>query len=80
VAYLPNPSRNGVILIVEGSNAEATEAAGNFLLSEPQLSNFKQRLRVNQFPFFEVLLKVSSVPGTPLTANVETYRTYPNLQ
>lgn len=80
VAYLPNPSHNGVILIVEGSNAEATEAAGNFLLSEGQLSNFKQKLQVDEFPYFEVLLKVSSVPGTPLTANVEAYRAYPNLQ
>lgn len=79
VAYLPNPSHNGVILIVEGSNAEATEAAGNFLLSEVQLSNFKKTLKVNQLPYFEVLLKVSSVPGTPLAASIEAYRSYPNL-
>jgi hypothetical protein len=79
VAYMPNPSHNGVILIVEGSSAEATEAAGNFLLSEVQLSNFKRILRTNEFPFFEVLLKVSSVPGTPLAANIEAYRAYPNL-
>jgi len=80
VAYMPNPSHNGVVLIVEGSSAEATEAAGNFLLSEVQLSNFKRTLRTGEFPFFEVLLKVSSVPGTPLTANVEAYRAYPNLR
>lgn len=79
VAYLPNPSHNGVVLIVEGSNAEATEAAGNFLLSEVQLSNFKKMLKVNPLPYFEVLLKVSSVPGTPLTASIEAYRAYPNL-
>jgi hypothetical protein len=80
VAYLPNPSHNGVILMVEGSNAEATEAAGNFLLSEVQLSNFKKVLKVNQLPYFEVLLKVSSVPGTPLSASIEAYRAYPNLR
>lgn len=79
VAYLPNPSHNGVILIVEGSNAEATEAAGDFLLSEVQLSNFKNTLKLNSLPYFEVLLKVSSVPGTPLTASIEAYRAYPNL-
>ncbi|MGA3131013.1 MAG: hypothetical protein ABSD59_09445 [Terracidiphilus sp.] len=79
VAYLPNPSHNGVVLIIEGSNAEATEAAGNFLLSEVQLSNFKGMLRKNKLPYFEVLLKVSSVPGTPLTASIEAYREYSNL-
>lgn len=79
VAFLPNPSHNGVLLIVEGSNAEATEAAGNFLLSEGPLSNFKKMLKLNQLPYFEVLLKVSSVPGTPLTAAIEAYRAYPNL-
>jgi hypothetical protein len=67
------------VLIIEGSNAEATEAAGNFLLSEVQLSNFKGMLRKNKLPYFEVLLKVSSVPGTPLTASIEAYREYSNL-
>lgn len=80
IAYLPNPSHNGVVLIVEGSNAEATEAAGNFLLSEGKLSSFKKTLGVKEFPYFEVLLKVSSVPGTPLTANVQAYRAYPVTQ
>ena len=79
VAYLPNPSHNGVVLLIEGSNAEATEAAGNFLLSEVQLSNLKKLLRVNRLPYFEALLKVSSVPGTPLTASIEAYRGYENL-
>lgn len=79
VAYLPNLNHDGVILIIEGSNAEATEAAGNFLLSEQQLSSFKKLLHANKLPFFEVLLKVSSVPGTPLTASIEAYRGYPNM-
>jgi hypothetical protein len=79
IGYLPNPGHNGSVLMIEGTGAEATEAAGNFLLSEPQLSNFKKALHVERLPYFEVLLKVSSVPGTPLTATVEAYRAYPNL-
>jgi hypothetical protein len=62
-----------------GTNAEATEAAGDFLLSEDQLSNFKKKLQLNKLPFFEVLLKVSSVRGSPLTETIEAYRTYANL-
>jgi hypothetical protein len=79
VAFLPNPGHNGNVLLIEGTGAEATEAAGNFLLSENQLSSFKKTLHVDRFPYFEVLLKVSSVQGTPLTSTVEAYRVYPNL-
>lgn len=79
VSYLPNPDHNGIVMMIEGTDAEATEAAGDFLMSEEQLASFKKLLHVNEFPYFEVLLKVSSVPGTPLTASVEAFRTYPNL-
>jgi hypothetical protein len=79
VSYLPNPDHSGVVMLIEGTDAEATEAAGDFLMSEEQLSSFKRLLHVEKFPYFEVLLKVSSVPGTPLTASVEAYRTYPSL-
>jgi hypothetical protein len=78
VAFLPNPDHNGNVLLIEGTGAEATEAAGNFLLSESQLSSFEKTLHVDKFPYFEVLLKVSSVQGTPLTSTVEAYRAYPN--
>jgi hypothetical protein len=79
ISYLPNPGHNGLVLMIEGTGAEATEAAGNFLLSEKQLSSFKRALHVERLPYFEVLLKVSSVQGTPLAATVEAYRAYPNL-
>ncbi len=79
VAFLPNPEHNGVVLLIEGTNAEATEAAGDFLLSEEQLANFKKALHAKTFPYFEALLKVSSVQGTPFTATVAAFRTYSNL-
>lgn len=79
VAYLPNPDHNGVVLLIEGTNAEATEAAGDFLLSQYKLSDFARMLHVSHLPYFEVLLKVSSVPGTPLSSTLEAYRDYPQL-
>ena len=79
IGYLPNPNHNGVVLLIEGTGAEATEAAGDFLLSENQLSNLKKTLYGDKFPYFEVLLKVTSVQGTPLTGTIEAYRAYPNL-
>jgi len=79
VAYLPSLDHSGVVLLIEGTGPEATEGGGDFLLSEDQLANFKRMLHVNKFPYFEVLLKVTSVKGTPLTATVEAYRSHPNL-
>jgi hypothetical protein len=80
VAYLPNPDhRDGKVLLIEGTGSEATESAGDFLLSEDLLSSFQKMLRVAKLPYFEVLLKISAVKGTPLTATVVAYRTYPNL-
>jgi len=79
VAYLPNPDHTGSVLLLEGTGSEATEAAGDFLLSEDQLSNFQKLLQVTRLPYFEVLLKASQVKGTPLSTTLVAYRTYPNL-
>jgi hypothetical protein len=79
VGYMPNPDHSSVVMLIEGTNAEATEAAGDFLLSEEQLSRFKKLLHVNELPYFQVLLKVSAVRGTPFSAAIEAYRVYPSL-
>jgi hypothetical protein len=68
-----------VVVLLEGTDAVSSEAAGDFLLSENQLSDFRKMLHVTRFPYFEVLLKISEVRGTPLTAKIEAYRTYPSL-
>jgi hypothetical protein len=79
VAYLPNPDHNGSVLLLEGTGSEATEAAGDFLLSEDQLSSFQKLLHTARFPYFEVLLRTSQVRGTPLSTTLVAYQTYPNL-
>lgn len=79
VAYLPNPDHNGSVLLIEGTGSEATEAAGDFLLSEDQLSSFQKLLNVTKLPYFEVLLKATQVKGTPLSTTLVAYRTYPSL-
>lgn len=79
VAYLPNPGHTGKFLLIQGTSPAATQAAEFFLLSESQLSSFRNKLNADKFPYFEVLLKTSQVTGTPLTATVEAYRVYPDL-
>jgi len=78
VAYLPNPDHDGKVLLLEGTSSEATEAAGDFLLSD-KFSAFHEMLHTTGLPYFEVLLKTSQVRGTPLTVTIEAYRTYPAL-
>ena len=80
VAYLPKSDNTGKMLIVQGTSSEATEAGGNFLLSEDQLSDLQNKLRTTTFPYFEVLLRISHVTGTPITSSIEAYRAYPNLR
>jgi hypothetical protein len=78
VAFLPNPGQDGKVLLIEGTSAEATEAAGDFL-SGNQFSAFRGTLHAASLPYFEVLLKTSQVRGTPLTVTIEAYRVYPTL-
>ncbi|MEI9979572.1 MAG: hypothetical protein WDN23_11340 [Edaphobacter sp.] len=79
VAYLPKSDRTGILLI-QGTSSEATEACGNFILSEDQLNSLSKLLNTTKLSYFELLLKVSHVTGTPITATVEAYRTYPSVR
>jgi hypothetical protein len=76
VAYLPNPNGGTKALIIEGTSSEATEAGGDFLLSEDELSGFENTLHATGLPYFEVLLETAQVRGTPITASVVAYRIY----
>lgn len=79
IAYLPSPAQGTALLLIEGSSAEATEAASDFLLSQEQLSLLLEKMRRRNFPAFELLLKTSQVKGTPLTATVAAYRIHDEL-
>lgn len=78
VAYMPNPSGKGKVLLIEGTSVEATDAGGDFLFSESQMSNLEKRLNGTSLPYFELLLKTAQVSGTPLAATIEAVRTYSN--
>lgn len=77
IAFLPKPDKTGDMLLIQGSTSEATEAGGNFLLSENDLAAFEKQLHVNSLPYFEILLTVSQVLGSPVTSKIEAYRVYP---
>jgi hypothetical protein len=77
IAYLPNPSHTGNVIILAGADSDATSASAEFLTSEEQLNKFRNILHVTQFPYFEVLLKTSRLSGTSFNAEMLAYRTYP---
>jgi hypothetical protein len=79
VAYLPNPERNGKVLLVAGTGSEATESAGEFITSEQQLESFQQLLHVKTLPYFEVVLRTTHLNSTPMSAQVVAYRTYSSM-
>jgi hypothetical protein len=78
-AYLPNPSRTGNVIILAGTDSDATSAAAEFLTSEDQLSKFRNSLHVQKFPYFEVLLKTSRLSGTSFNAELISERTYADV-
>jgi hypothetical protein len=80
IAYLPNPSQTGNALILAGTDSDATSAAAEFLTSEEQLGKFQNTLRLQKFPYFEVLLKTSRLSGTSFSAELLAYRTYQGLR
>jgi hypothetical protein len=80
VAYLPNPSHNGDVIIITGTDSDATSAGAEFLTSEEQLKRFQNTLHVKKFPYFDVLLKTSRLSGTSFNSEVLAYRTYPSVK
>lgn len=79
VASLPNPSQTGKVIILAGTDSDATGAAADFLTSEEQMEKLRRAFHANRFPCFEVLLKTARLSGTFFDAEVVAFRTYPNL-
>jgi hypothetical protein len=79
IAYLPNLSRTGSVIILAGTDSDATGAAGAFLSSEEQMKKLREALHSGRFPYFEALLKTSRLSGTFFDAELVAYRAYPNL-
>jgi hypothetical protein len=76
---MPKPDHTGDLLFIQGTTSEATEAGGQFLLSNDRLSELQRQMHVTKLPYFEVLLNVSQVLGNALTAKIEAYRIYTNV-
>jgi hypothetical protein len=60
VAFLPNLSRRGNVLLISGTDMPSTEAGGQFISNERWIQTLRSALGLSgnaPFPYFEVLLK-----------------------
>ena len=74
VSFLPALSQNGSVLILAGTDSRATDAAGEFVTSDARLSEFRRQIGQKEFPYFEVLLKTSTLRATPIGSVIVAYR------
>ena len=77
VARIPNFSGKGKMVLVAGTETEATGAGGEFLLNEASLAQLSQALsmRPNEpFPDFEILLQTTRVGGSSPTSRIISAR------
>ncbi len=81
IAMVPNLRHNGSVLIIAGSTAESTEAAGEFIMNSSTsagLLNALMKRTKNKLPYFEVLLRSSTLAGIAKNAEIVADRILPD--
>ena len=77
IAFVPNLNRTGYALVIEGTDSQATNAAGQFMTSEKSLASLKRRLPAGPFPYFEVVMKSLRLNKTPFSSEIVAVQVYP---
>jgi hypothetical protein len=80
VALVPNLRHTGNVLIIAGTTAESTEAAGEFVMNNATSSALLSKLsrqNKDRMPYFEVLLKSGTLSGVAKNAEVVADRILP---
>ena len=76
ISLIPNLTRSGAVLMLNGISMEATEAAGEFAMSEEFSKTLAKisGLSLQNIPHFEMLLKTTSMAGAPHKKSVVAWR------
>ncbi len=78
LAFLPNPARDGNVLLISGTDMASTEAGGGFVTSERWLEVLRAKLGLSgraAFPYFEVLLGVDFPASRSVKFDIVACRT-----
>jgi hypothetical protein len=78
IAYLPGVNQGGKTLIIEGTDSQATGAAGDYMTNEESLRTLESKLPSGKTPYFEALLRTSELNGIPLHGEVIALRIHDN--
>jgi hypothetical protein len=77
IAYIPNVTNTGRVLLIAGTTMEGTEAAADFCLQPDSVLILRHDLgigNVKELPAFEVLLATSAEGGTGIEAHLVSAR------
>jgi hypothetical protein len=80
IAFLPNLSHHGNVLLIQGATGEGTEAAGEYITSPESLNHLLTTIHAidhDHVRYFEALLKSRTIAGTPNNAEIISYRLIP---
>jgi hypothetical protein len=74
--FLPNLDAHNFVLIISGTDSQATRAAGEFITSSEGLAQIRQKMPTGRFPYFELVLSSSRLSGTTLRTEIAAYRVH----
>lgn len=74
IACLPNLGVTGKVLLIAGTDSDATSAAADFLTSEAGLKSLRARLGVEHIGYFEAVLKTPRMNAAPFGAELVAVR------
>jgi hypothetical protein len=76
VAFLPNPSGTGSVLILEGTSMAGTECAWDFVADDSSLLPFLNRIRRadGSIPHFQLVLDSINLTGSSVKRNILAWR------
>jgi hypothetical protein len=76
LAFLPNLSNTGNVLIVEGTSVAGTEAISDLLFTDSALDPFLSKIarKDGSIPYFEILLESKPISGSASRSQVLVYR------
>ncbi len=82
LALVENPNQAGRVLLVAGTNAEATEAAGKFITNSAELTRKLREHGIDPLGpahHFEILLRVRTMAGSSRTLEVIAFHVLPAI-
>ena len=80
-AVVPNPTRDGHVMMLSGTEMEGTESVAEFLLNPRLVSKMIADLKLwkdNRLQSFEILFESSRMTGTSMGATVVSHRVLPD--